>query len=150
MDRGAVAGSWMHRARRWGVAVCLRRGLCECGRVLRHARGHLLRGGHGRLHACLCGVRRVREGACKPGFTGVQFLTPANDAQVRGGTIAVSARLVVDPSFASVVQYPDRLNFAAARGDGGDAGSLGTVTRNGGVYTVQWTLPSGQAQLTLT
>jgi hypothetical protein len=87
---------------------------------------------------------------CKPGFTRVVFLTPANNALVRGGTIEVSARLEVEPTFADVVQYPDRLIFAATRDDGGDVGSFGTVTRNGNVYTAQWTAPSGQAQLTLT
>jgi hypothetical protein len=87
---------------------------------------------------------------CKRGFSRVVFLTPANNVQVRGGTIEVSARLEVEPTFANVVQYPDRLLFVAKRGDGGEAGSFGTVTRNGDVYTAQWTAPSGKAQITLT
>lgn len=90
------------------------------------------------------------QGECKAGFTEVKFLTPADNALVGGGTIEVSAQLEVDPNLADVVQPPDTLIFAATRDDGGDIGSFGTVTRNGYVYTVQWTAPGGQAQIRLT
>jgi len=86
---------------------------------------------------------------CRPRFTELKILTPTNDAIVNGATVQVSAQLVANPNYASP-PYPETLLFSAAREDGGTGGSFGSVTRNGDVYTVQWAVPSGQAQFTLT
>jgi hypothetical protein len=67
-----------------------------------------------------------------------------------GATLEVSVQLVANPSYAST-QYPETLDFRATRNDGGnDVGSFGGVVRAGGTYTVTWTVPTAQAQFTLT
>jgi len=87
---------------------------------------------------------------CTPRFTALTLLSPANNAVLGGGTVQVQARLVANPTYASTTQYPDTLIFSAARTDTGDVGSFGTVTRDGDTYTVSWTPPSAQTQITLT
>ncbi|WP_169787165.1 PQQ-binding-like beta-propeller repeat protein [Hyalangium minutum] len=77
--------------------------------------------------------------------------SPANNALVGAGPVQVQVRLVANPNYASTTQYPDTLDFSASRNDGGsDVGSFGPVSRNEDTYTVTWTPPSAQAQLTLT
>ncbi len=89
-------------------------------------------------------------GGCRPRFTELKILTPANNTAVSGATLELSVQLVANPSYAST-QHPETLNFTAARNDGsGDVGSFGSVTRTGDTYTVTWTVPTAQAQFTLT
>jgi len=87
---------------------------------------------------------------CRPRFTSLTILSPANNAVVGAGTVQVQAQLVANPTYADKTQFPDTLNFSASRNDGGDVGSFGAVTRNGDTYTVAWTPPSTQAQVVLT
>ncbi len=87
---------------------------------------------------------------CKPRFTALNILSPASGALLDGGTVQVSAQLVANPTYANTTQLPDTLSFSAARTGGGDVGSFGTVTRTGDTYTVPWTPPSAQTQITLT
>jgi hypothetical protein len=89
-------------------------------------------------------------GGCRPRFTELKILTPANNTAVSGATVELSVQLVANPSYAST-QHPETLNFTATRNDGsGDVGSFGSVTRTGDTYTVTWTVPTAQTQFTLT
>ncbi|MGZ3385836.1 MAG: hypothetical protein ACXVB5_13100, partial [Isosphaeraceae bacterium] len=89
-------------------------------------------------------------GGCKARFMALNLLSPASNALLDGGTVQVSAQLVVNPTYASTTQLPDTLIFSAARNGGGDVGSFGSVTRTGDTYTIPWTPPNAQAQITLT
>jgi hypothetical protein len=87
---------------------------------------------------------------CRARFTGVTFLNPDGGPDVLdGGMVEVRAQLVVDPASTST-QFPPTLTFNAARAGGGDVGSFGSVTQNGDTYTVPWTIPSAEAEFTLT
>ncbi len=89
-------------------------------------------------------------GGCKPRFTELKILAPANNTVVSGATVEVSAQLVANPAYSST-QLPETLDFIAARSDGGsDVGSFGSVTKTGDTYTATWTPPVAQARFTLT
>jgi hypothetical protein len=87
---------------------------------------------------------------CRSRFTSLTILSPANNAVLGGGTVQVQARLEVNPTYASTTELPETLIFSAARNGGGDVGSFGNVTRSGDTYTIQWTPPTAEAQITLT
>ncbi|HEX8700497.1 MAG TPA: hypothetical protein VF815_16730 [Myxococcaceae bacterium] len=98
------------------------------------------------------------SGGCVPRFTGVSILSPANnsflsnntDGGVDGGTVEVMAELVANRNLSGTPQFPPALSFTASLSGGGTAGSFGTVARDGGLYSVPWTLPMVQDQISLT
>jgi hypothetical protein len=87
---------------------------------------------------------------CRPRFTALNILSPADNAVLSNRTVQVSAQLVANPTYAFTTQFPPSLSFLATWNGGGDAGSFGAVTHDGGVYTVPWTPPQAQAQIALT
>lgn len=88
---------------------------------------------------------------CKPRFTALNILSPTNNAALDGGTVTVSAQLVVNPTYASTTQLPETLVFSASRSGGGDVGSFVAVPHTGDTYAASWTPPaSTQAPITLT
>jgi hypothetical protein len=89
------------------------------------------------------------KSGCKPRFTELKILSPTPSALLDGGPVQVSAQLVANPLYSSP-PYPETLVFSAARNGGGDFGSFGSVTRSGDTYTVPWTLPVAEAQITVT
>ena len=98
------------------------------------------------------------RGSCRPRFTAVNILSPANnvlvsgstDGGVDGGGVAVVAELVLTREFTAAPQFPASLSFSATLSGGGDAGTFGAVVRSDGTYSVPWLPPMAQGQVTLT
>ena len=98
---------------------------------------------------------------CRPRFTGLNILSPMNNAVLStstdggvdggGGAVEVVAELVANPLYANTTQFPPALSFTSMLVSGtGDAGTFGTVTQDGGLYSVPWTVPMAQGQIALT
>lgn len=89
------------------------------------------------------------SGVCRPRFTALSIQAPANNAILDGGTVQVVAELVKNDAYAST-EFPPTLAFDALRAGGGERGTFGTQTRDGGIYSIPWTPPASQASFTLT
>jgi hypothetical protein len=129
---------------------CGQGGLCDTSVGLCYAAGTEPELDGGSCTPACAAYEACTASGCRSRFTALNILSPANNAVLGGGTVQVSAQFVENPTYASTTQFPDTLVFGATRSGAGDAGSFGAVTRSGDTYTVPWTLPGGQAQITLT
>lgn len=138
---------------------CGEGGLCDTAQGLCYAKDVEEPDGGSCSPACPEYEACVR-GACRPRFTGLNILSPANsavvsgstDGGVDGGAVAVMAELVLTKEFTVAPLFPATLAFSATlSGGGGEPGTFGAVSHNNnGVYTVPWTPPMVQGQVTLT
>ncbi|MDY7227664.1 hypothetical protein [Hyalangium rubrum] len=99
--------------------------------------------------ACASYEACTRSG-CRARFTGVNFLSPTNNAVLDGGAVQVVAELVVNPTYATSTELPPFLSFGATRVNSGDIGPFSNQSRDGGTYSITWQPPAAQDQFTVT
>jgi hypothetical protein len=138
-------------------ADCGEEGLCDTAQGICYAADIEDTDGGTCSPACAEYEACTRNG-CRPRFTALNILSPANnavlngstDGGVDGGAVEVRAELVANPLYANTTQFPPALSFSATLSGGGAAGTFGTLTHNGGIYSVPWSPPMIQGQVALT
>jgi outer membrane protein assembly factor BamB len=136
---------------------CGQEGLCDTAQGICYAADIEDTDGGTCSPACAEYEACTRNG-CRPRFTALNILSPANnavlsgstDGGVDGGAVEVVAELVANPLYASTTQFPPSLAFSATLSGGGAAGTFGPVVRTDGTYRVPWTPPMVQGQIALT
>ncbi|SEU31834.1 PQQ-binding-like beta-propeller repeat protein [Stigmatella erecta] len=96
--------------------------------------------------ACLPAEACTTDG-CERRFSAVEIREPGNGVSVDGGTIPIVAELT--EQYVTEAEWPT-LVFTATREDGSPAGAIPVPTRIGNTYTVQWTVPDLDEQVTVT